>query len=169
MMAAPTLSRRNFLRGRLNSSPDPIRPPWSCNSSVFEECVRCRKCADACPERIIGTDADGYPEISFTSGECTFCRACAEVCPAPVFAPSDSEPWQLSLHVGKGCLVKSKVFCRSCGDACPESAIRFRPTLGGSAELSIDCELCTGCGACISVCPANVLSLTPRMVQSEAT
>ena len=169
-MTAPSISRRNLLRGRLQADvPDPVRPPWSTRETLLESCARCGKCAKACPQGIIEIGADRLPELSFARGECTFCRDCADICPAPVFAPATEPPWSLALKLGEGCLAAAQIFCRSCGDSCPQGAIRFRPMLGGRAELSIDRELCTECGACISVCPASALSLSRQAPQYEAT
>jgi rubrerythrin len=41
MSAASTISRRNFLRGRLMPAPEPIRPPWSTLASIAAHCEPC--------------------------------------------------------------------------------------------------------------------------------
>lgn len=168
MGIADHVTRRNFLRGRLQPSPEPLRPPWSTNASILEHCIACGKCAESCPENIIAIGADGYPEISFDGGECTFCAACADICPTAVFAERSEAPWRLRPTIGEQCLARNQVFCRSCGDGCPERAISFRPTLGGGAEILIDDEACTGCGACASVCVKGVISLSDCVEPEEA-
>lgn len=156
------IDRRNFLRGRFGREPKPLRPPWSTQASILASCQSCGKCAESCPEGIIHPDRNGRPVVLFTAGECTFCGACADICPAPVFAGREEQPWDLQLSLADGCLAVEGVTCRSCGDACPEGAIKFSPRIGGAAALIIEHAGCTGCGACISVCPRDVLSLAPR-------
>ena len=57
------------------------------------------------------------------------------------------------------CLAQRAVTCRSCGDACDERAIRFVPRPGGTALPLFAFERCSGCGACVDVCPASALVL----------
>jgi ferredoxin-type protein NapF len=162
------LSRRNFLRGRLRPPPEPVRPPWSTEAAMLAHCERCGKCAETCPEGIISAGPDGYPEVHFAKGECTFCGACAEVCPATVFTSRSAQPWALKATIGEGCLAANGVYCRSCGDACPERAIGFKPLVGGRATIEIDTSACSGCGACVSVCPRNIVSVAPFRELEEA-
>jgi ferredoxin-type protein NapF len=159
MSTASTISRRNFLRGRLMPAPEPIRPPWSTPASIAAHCEPCGKCIESCPEGIIAAGEDGYPQLSFSHRECTFCGACADACPRPVFAPRAEAPWRLKPVIAEGCLAVNAVWCRSCGDTCPERAIVFRVLNGGSAQILIDEHLCTGCGACVAVCPRSVVSI----------
>ena len=162
------LSRRNFICGQIKPAAQKVRPPWTSETRIQEECERCGHCAERCPQGIIALDEAGLPWVNFDAGECTFCAACAEICPADVFTQTTDRPWTLQLSLAPGCLAAAGVFCRSCGDACPERAIRFEVKLGGVAALRIDEDACTGCGACISVCPRNVLSLKPASKQEAA-
>ncbi|MDP2170748.1 MAG: 4Fe-4S dicluster domain-containing protein [Rhodocyclaceae bacterium] len=62
--------------------------------------------------------------------------------------------------IGVACIAFAQgIFCRSCGDACATAAIRFSPRLGGAACPVILAEQCTGCGDCVTVCPASAISL----------
>jgi ferredoxin-type protein NapF len=159
MSTASAVSRRNFLRGRLRPVPEPIRPPWTTAASIAAHCEPCGKCVASCPQSILSTDGGGYPLVSFSHRECTFCGACADACPRPVFEPRAQRPWRLRPAIAEGCLAVNAVWCRSCGDACPEGAIAFRMQIGGSAQIRLDEDLCTGCGACVSVCPPGVVSI----------
>lgn len=63
------------------------------NQPLFnrEHCLACGACAKACPFRIIGTDAAGFPAFRDDAIACMACGHCAAVCPAgavTVSAPS---------------------------------------------------------------------------------
>lgn len=63
-------------------------------------------------------------------------------------------------EIGPGCIAYTQnVVCRSCGDVCDEAAIRFSPRLGGAALPVVLAERCTGCGACLSVCPTGAITV----------
>jgi ferredoxin len=55
------------------------------------------------------------------------------------------------------CLAWNGVICISCRTACDEQAIRFDPL----RQPSIVDEACTGCGACINVCPPFAIHNEP--------
>ena len=133
--------------------------PWSSPRRLLAACVRCGACAQACPEQVIRIGDGGFPRVDAMLGECTFCGACAEVCEAPVFDRSRPEPWPLRAMVGDACLERRGTTCRLCDDACPESALRFRPRPGGTSDVGVDTQRCTGCGACVSRCPAAAIVL----------
>ncbi|WP_448208085.1 ferredoxin-type protein NapF [Azospirillum sp. sgz302134] len=160
--------RRRFLRGRLRAAPDAVRPPWSRIAHFTALCTRCGACARACPEGILRPGDGGFPEIDFSRGECSFCGACADACPAPVFDRSAARPWALTAALGPSCLAVQRVVCRSCRDACPESAIRFTLMPGGAAQGAVDAQACTGCGACVSACPVDAVSIHPRPEDAHA-
>lgn len=154
------LARRRLLRGRDPATPPPLRPPWA-RSRVFPDlCTRCGDCVTACGDGPLVVGEDGFPQMDFGRAECSFCAACADICPEPVFLPRDLPPWDLRARIGEGCLAAGGTFCRSCGDACPELAIRFAIRKGGFADAEVVQDDCTGCGACVAVCPAGVVSVT---------
>ena len=162
---AKQTSRRDFL-SRFRAVPathsdpvdDVVRPPWA--RDIYDRCTGCGDCAPACPEGIIAFDGKNHPVIDFTKGECTFCGACSDACAEGVFDRTADAPWTLDVDVAKTCFAENGIYCRSCGDACPETAIRIAPQLGGRARVIIDDDTCTGCGACLSACPADAISIT---------
>ena len=159
------LRRRGFLRGRMRAAPTALRPPWSRPDAFTSLCTRCGACARACPEGILRAGDGGFPEIDFSQRECTFCAACADACPEPVFERTAGRPWAHAAAIGPSA---QGITCRSCQDACPESAIRFTLALGGVARATVDAVACTGCGACVSACPINAVTIQPQPESAHA-
>jgi len=58
------------------------------------------------------------------------------------------------------CLATAGVICMICRDACNEQAIRFRPRIGGAFLPEVIKNACSGCGACIALCPTRAITLT---------
>jgi ferredoxin-type protein NapF len=162
--------RRSFLRGRRRPAPPAIRPPWSQSEDHFTAlCTRCGACSAACPEGIIQAGDGGFPEINFILGECSFCGACADACPAPLFDRSDTaRPWELTAIIGETCFATRGIVCRSCQDVCPHAAIRFTLAPGGIAHAHVDAGSCTGCGACVSACPAGAIAIKSQREVADA-
>ncbi len=153
--------RRQLFRGDVRVQRMPLRPPWSVEEHLFtQDCSRCLECVKACPENIIEQGSGGFPEVNFQQGECSFCSDCVAVCEAPVFRPLDEEPWQQKAYIGEACIARKQVVCRSCGENCEPEAIQFRLKVGKVAEPEINLESCTGCGACVAVCPTQAVKVS---------
>ncbi len=154
-MGAP-LSRRDFLRGR-GATKGKVVPPGFLGTRP-EVCSSCSLCLERCPSGIIVMD-HGLPALDFTRGECTFCGECRAHCPQSenLFAG----PVLLShvVEIDGGCLAMNGVDCQACRDHCPTDAIRFRPRLGGPFLPEINDDACSGCGACIGVCPVAAVAV----------
>lgn len=150
--------RRALLRGH-RQAPAVLRPPWSV-AALTDRCSRCRACADACPEQIIVMGDGGFPVVTFRHGACTFCGDCARACPDALFTdPADNPPWAARAHIADSCLAQHGVYCQSCRDACEINAIRFVYT-AGRTPLPQFTDACSGCGACVAVCPADAITVT---------
>ncbi|HWA48854.1 MAG TPA: ferredoxin-type protein NapF [Dongiaceae bacterium] len=134
-----------------------IRPPWTTDESLAA-CTGCGACVAACPERILRLDPAGLPKVDFSAGACTFCGDCAKSCTAPVFDLARSPAWQVRISISDRCLPKSGVLCESCRDICLDGAIGFARAPGRAPVPLISDSACTGCGACVSVCPAGAIS-----------
>ncbi|CAD7048210.1 nitrate reductase [Pseudorhizobium endolithicum] len=163
-MGAP-LSRRDFLRGRSPAEGKIVLPGFL--GGRPEVCSACSLCLERCPTEIIVMD-DGVPHLDFSRGECSFCGECRTHCPhaADFFAGPVSLPHVV--EIGGGCLARHGIDCQACRDHCPTTAIRFRPRLGGPFLPEIQEDACSGCGACISVCPVGAVSVKAAKELSDA-
>ena len=76
---------------------------------------------------------------------------------------SDCEPiaQQVVARIGEACVEPKGVLCRRCGDECDARAISFRLLGGGKAKAILDAGACTGCKACVPVCPVQAIELIP--------
>jgi ferredoxin-type protein NapF len=153
MMSSATRRQALFGRGAVTG---PM--PWTDAERLRTLCTGCGACADACPEGIVISGRGGVPALAFAS-PCTFCGACAAACGESVFEPERDPPWSAKASIGPSCLEISGVSCRACEDACDAAALRARPMLGGRARIVVDAEACTGCGACVSVCPTGAVEI----------
>jgi len=150
----PNRARRALLRG--NAPASLVRPPGAVAEALFlDRCTRCNDCIAACPEQLLVRADGGFPERDWQRGECTFCGDCIAACKSEALLPLPQQPWRWRAVIGENCLALHGVTCQSCRDVCPENAIRFRP---GTATPSLDSTCCSGCGACIAVCPVAAIA-----------
>ncbi len=167
------MGRRSLLTGKHLSLAPSLLPPWAVDAAEFYDlCTRCNKCIDACPEHILTPVSGGFPTVNFTLGECTFCGDCTPACPTGALQVNtqNSSAWQQTPVVGGQCLAKQSVVCRSCGDCCEVEAIEFNLARAYPAIAfpEIDINACTGCGACISVCPTQALTMQTNTHPAKA-
>jgi len=163
MATSVDLNRRALLRGRpRRSDSPPATPPWAGSADEFiDRCTRCGDCLTACPENILRTGDGGFPVIDFSNGSCTFCGACVDRCQSGALSRQVDPPWLRVARIEESCLTHQGVYCQSCRDGCDVRAIDFPHRAGESIpKPRIDASRCTGCGACVSVCPVNAVSVT---------
>ncbi|QDX82384.1 ferredoxin-type protein NapF [Denitratisoma sp. DHT3] len=155
------VSRRQFLRGDLAGKTSPLRPPGALAETEFvTACRRCGDCLQACPERILIPGPGGYPALDFALGACSFCGACQRACPTGALrADGSGAPAHRVAQIGADCLARHGVVCRSCGDACLLGAIGFPPLAGAVSLPVVAAAACTGCGACVGVCPQRAVTV----------
>ena len=162
---ACAVSRRQFLRGNVTGRNTALRPPWAMAENEFvSRCDQCAECIAACPSQLIEADNHGFPRINFLKGECDFCTACARACGTGALAYHDDPEqvvWSLAGSIEAECIAYQGVVCRTCGEHCEAAAIRFVPVVGRGLLPRVEVERCTGCGACVSVCPVKAIRIGP--------
>jgi len=80
--------------------------------------------------------------------------------PGALIRQTDQKAWSITATVHTGnCMAYHGVECRSCNDPCESRAIKMIPRIGGVSIPVIDAQLCTGCGACFTVCPVNSITM----------
>lgn len=195
-------SRRKFLRGLvggavsvgvcvgagwlLSGRPDGdsracLRPPGALSEDEFlATCIRCGRCADACPNRCItaftedsGRDLDlapgpgqrGTPVIFARRQACMLCNGvpgdellCTAACPSGALRLTHKtlESLQSQVQMGKAevdtqlCYSFNGSSCGVCVRACPFEGAAL--TAGLRETPILDPEHCVGCGLCERAC-----------------
>ena len=161
---------RRRLFGRSSRSA-PFRPPWSVPEAMFADaCTRCGDCLKACPTGLLRPGDGGFPAADFSAAACTFCGECAAACGSGAIARDrPGAPWSYTVVIGDACLARRRVECRVCGEACQAHdacALRFRPAVGGVYLPEVDEAACTGCGACLALCPTGAIMRVARVARA---
>ena len=155
-----------------------IRPPASVPAPRFSRlCVRCGACVRACPSGIIrfGGTGDGWaavlaPELCYQDDYCVeSCTKCGQACPTGAIARFTAEnkfdrPLGVARVDHERCLLGQGRECGACVSVCPFGALDmdWNPDEMVS-RVTVDPEVCTGCGYCEYVCVT-----TPRSIQVRA-
>ena len=139
----------------------PVRPPWTrAPGPAFRgTCNDCGDCIAACSEGVLVRGKAGYPEADFSKGACSFCGDCAEACRENVFGGREWAPWFLTPLFGMECLALQGTVCRICRDCCSYGAIQFHSEPGEPIGPDVVEKDCTGCGACVFVCPVEAIRM----------
>ena len=169
-------ARRGFLTGAFLTAegreeidrqvkPAGVAPPWIGGRCTADACTDCEGfCVSACEVGIVvrheaGHAYAGIPWLDFAAGACTWCGACAEACPIEGVAYSEQARPKLGNAVldGDQCFAWKSVVCVSCRFACSDKAI----VVDALNRPSILDAACTGCGACVAVCPQEAIDIAP--------
>ena len=137
-----------------------ILPPGAINEQhLFNKCLNCNLCINACPNGVIKKADDKFGAIHIdyeNRGYCKFdCIECSKVCPSGAITKislSDKQNLRIAMAV-----VDSEK-CMNCGLCvleCPMKAI----TKKNDGTSVIDPTKCIGCGACTAVCNFNAINI----------
>ena len=164
------LARRDLLRGRLIPRAAPIRPPGAIVEKNFLSlCVPCDDCASACPHGLIDHDKAGRPVMNFTRATCVFCADCTRACTSGALDEQQARPWHVMARINQGCLSQNGITCRTCADHCDEQVISFKLMTRGRSQPIIDEGQCTGCGACVRICPNKSITIITLNDEEQGT
>ncbi|MBR4834618.1 MAG: 4Fe-4S dicluster domain-containing protein [Thermoguttaceae bacterium] len=151
----------------------PIAPPGAVSFERFNKrCVGCHLCVAKCPQKVLKPATFEYglrgfmqPRVVFSLEHfCNFdCVVCGEVCPAGAILPLKIEEKHLTqmgrvVFIKENCVVYARnENCGACSEHCPTQAVKMVPYGDPEVGLTIpetNVDLCVGCGACESICPA---------------
>lgn len=143
-----------------------IRPPGALPEGDFQRtCIRCTRCADACPNQCIqflGLDAGPAdaltPVIVPRQQGCILCTECTKVCPTGALQPFAPDEESLIANVQMGVARVNRDMCysfagRTCGAcfrACPLPNRAMR--IGMYETPIVNRDECVGCGLCEQAC-----------------
>ncbi len=164
------LARRDLLRGYLTPVTAPIRPPGAIAEKNFLSlCTPCQDCASACPHDLIDHDKAGRPVMNFAQTTCVFCADCTRACKSGALDEQQARPWQVMAQINQDCLSRNGITCRTCGDHCDEQAISFELMTKGRSQPIINDDQCTGCGACMRICPNKSITIITLSDEERGT
>jgi len=152
-------------------SRKPIMPPGASTIEHFNEhCTGCQLCVTKCPMQVLKPAALQYgilgitqPHLSFSTHVfCSYdCNICSSVCPTGALRPLPIAEKKLT-QIGTAKFRKTKCVvyakeedCGACSEHCPTQAVHMIPYKNGLTIPEVTEDLCIGCGACESICPAR--------------
>ena len=131
-------------------------------AQFVELCNSCGDCIHSCPTSILVKGRAGFPVVDFSKGECEFCGNCVVSCNSGAIQQKhepDEAPWPLKAVFADSCVTYQGVICRSCAEQCEVRAIDFKLCAGRVPQPELSVTVCSGCGACVSICPVGAISV----------
>jgi ferredoxin-type protein NapF len=155
-----------------------LKPPGSLQADSFNTlCLRCGNCIKSCPTGILRRHMDPnealswmVPEIRFIDSYCLEeCNTCGQVCPSGAISLFYKKA-KSQLFIGfaqidaANCLLLNNKECDRCKAVCSYDAIAIEPVEGRIIQVQpvVSRETCVGCGACMVICPPQVIEIVPK-------
>lgn len=148
-----------------------VRPPGAVAEDRFLQlCTKCDDCVKACPEWVVrktgpefGERLEGYPMLLPAQNPCVFCTGlpCITACKTgALVAPAPGAPVRIGLAVvdNARCYMGQGQPCDYCVKDCPVKPKAISVTARG-LSAGVNADLCTGCGECAQICPANAITI----------
>ncbi len=155
-----------------------IRPPSADQVRFNAVCARCGNCMRACPYGLLvpdlgesGIDGLFTPVMHFRSKNpdqedfCFHdCTKCSEVCPTGALKPLTVEQKHATpigvAEINRNlCIAWAKgEYCAVCDEYCPYKAVQLEKNGEVNCPI-VNTDLCRGCGACESQCPAQPIAI----------
>jgi ferredoxin len=164
---------RHRFRNRLHTTTKliPITPPGSMSLRHFKEhCTACHLCITHCPQQVLSPAGFNYGinyafkpyMVFYEKGFCDYeCTVCSEICPTGAIRKLTKEEKKVTqvgiaqFRRGRCIVFTNDTPCGDCSEHCPTQAVRMEPYSNGLTLPHVYEELCIGCGACESICPAR--------------
>ena len=176
-----------------------VRPPGALREKEFlAACIRCGRCADACPNRCIqaftydasdgqtlrpGRGQRNTPVIFPRQQACMLCNGvsgdtllCTDACPTGALQRTQKDTASIAAHVHMGtaevdtelCYSFNGASCGVCVRACPLEGSAL--TAGMWEKPLVDPDFCIGCGSCERSCVRypQAIRVRPREASDDA-
>jgi MauM/NapG family ferredoxin protein len=166
------LARGARARSSRGDSP-PVRPPGALHEGEFlARCIRCLRCADACPNNAIlplddshGRERRSTPGVKPRRQACMLCNGvdgdylkCTEACPSGALQLVRRYGDEIRHKVDMGvaeidlalCYSYNNWSCGACYRACPFPGLAMK--LGMWERPEVVADACVGCGGCERAC-----------------
>jgi MauM/NapG family ferredoxin protein len=184
-----------MLRGTAARAEPCVRPPGALTEDDFlATCIRCGRCADACPNRCItafteeagqelamqpGFAQRGTPVIFPRRQACILCNGapgdkllCGAACPTGALQVVPKEPAAIREQVKMGvaevdtnlCYSYNGASCGACVRACPFEGVALKAGLWEKPIVNPDA--CIGCGLCERACVRYPQAIRVRPVNA---
>ncbi|MBI2787140.1 MAG: 4Fe-4S binding protein [Elusimicrobia bacterium] len=148
-----------------------VRPPGAVSEASFLSlCTKCDDCVKACPEWVVrktgpefGARLEGYPMLLPAQNPCVFCTGlpCIAACKTGALVPPAAGA---RARIGTAVVDNARCYmgqgqpCDYCVKDCPVKPKAISVTARG-LSAGVNADLCTGCGECAQICPANAISI----------
>jgi ferredoxin-type protein NapG len=113
-----------------------------------------------------GERLEGYPMLMPAQNPCAFCAGlpCITACKTGALVlPATGAPVRIGLAVvdNARCYMRQGQPCDYCVKNCPVKPKAISVAARG-LSARVNAELCTGCGECAQICPANAITIEAK-------